>query len=110
MVLKILGNQQNADDQTRWLSIQVCGRLPNQASSPSGQPVTEPPRPSPSPASSDRPLLKPGIKGYVKSSDFLSAAVRLDPAKVGNLSFNGCLAPVATPPPPLSPEPAQTNQ
>lgn len=109
MVLKILGNQQNADDQTRWLSIQVCGRLPNQASSPSGQPITEPPGPSPSSSPSDRPLLKPGIKGYVKSSDFFSAAVRLDPAKVGNLSFNGCLAAVATPPT-LSPKPESTNQ
>lgn len=110
MVLKILSNQQNADDQTRWLSIQVCGRLPNQASSLSGQPLTESPRPTPSAALPDRPLLKPGIKGYVKSSDFFSAAVRLDPAKVGTLNFNGCLAAVSTPPRPLSSEPAQTNQ
>ncbi len=109
MVLKILSNQQNAGDQTRWLSIQVCGRLPNQLSSPSGQSVSVSPRPSPNLAPSDRPPLKPGIKGYVKSSDFFGTAVRLDSAKVSALSFNGCSVPVAIPPT-SSPEPKSTNQ
>jgi protein phosphatase len=109
MVLKILSSQQNAEDQTRWLSIQVCGRLPNQASSPSGQPVPVPPRLSPNLALSDRPSVKPGIKGYVKSSDFFGAAMRLDSAKVGILNFNGCSAPV-TVPPTSSPVPEETTQ
>jgi hypothetical protein len=108
MAVKILGNQQNTDpEKTRWVSIQVCGRLPNQSSPSSGQSSAAPPRPSPNLATLDRDL-KPGIKGFVKDADFSSVAVRLDPAKLGTLSFNGCSASV-TAPTPTSPEPDSPN-
>ncbi len=106
MAIEIIGNLQNPDlEKTRWLSIKVCGRLPNQLSPASGQSSTASLRPSPNLATSDQDAPR-GTIGFVKDADLSSVAVRLDPEKLRTLSFNGCSTSVTAP---TSPEPDSPN-
>lgn len=104
LVLKIISSQQNAD-QTRWLQIRVCGRLPAQTSS---EPRPQLPQSSPQSTGSDQLQLglKSGATGYTLASAFQRARMPLEQAQVGTLSLEGC-AGAATPSPSLSPTPEQ---